>query len=317
MPLVDAGEYYAEYHGHKVEHLEAVHGQLRDVGVTQFVYLAGDSSLDNKHWFFEQGQLKNQQLSAPSSFVAQAVNGYERVLSPPHMVQDVTYWLNCELAKRAKGQPHIAALNCAVEESCIVQREVAGLLPQDCFIRDHITKEDVLVVDMGGNDVALSPTCGVIFNIAWLLYCTPTCFIRAGPCCAWGLWYFIHMFRRRLRHLIERLIERQKPKKVVVCMLYYLDEKPGGSWADGVLGMLGYDKNPGKLQAAMRQIYAWGVRGIQIPGVEVVALPLYDTLDGKNTTDYVQRVEPSVTGGRKMAQAIAKKIVGSTIEPME
>jgi len=69
--------------------------------------------------------------------------------------------------------------------------------------------------------------------------------------------------------------------------------------------MLGYDTNPGKLQAVMRQVYAWGVSQIKIPGVEIVPLALYEVLDGKDTSDYVQRVEPSVTGGEKMAKAIA------------
>ena len=30
-------------------------------------------------------------------------------------------------------------------------------------------------------------------------------------------------------------------------MLYFLDEQPGGSWADGTLQALGYDTNPDKL----------------------------------------------------------------------
>ena len=32
-------------------------------------------------------------------------------------------------------------------------------------------------------------------------------------------------------------------------MLYFLDEKPGDGWADGTLRALGYNSNPGKLQA--------------------------------------------------------------------
>jgi len=46
---------------------------------------------------------------------------------------------------------------------------------EDMFVRDNITEDDILVVDVGGNDVALHPTCGVIFNIILLLYLTPTC----------------------------------------------------------------------------------------------------------------------------------------------
>merc|ERR1712083_1108471 len=141
---------------------------------------------------------------------------------------------------------------------------MGDLLPQDEFIRNHITENDVLVVDVGGNDVALRPTAGVILNIAWLLYLTPTAFINVNL--APGLIYFIHMFRTRLRRYIERLIALRKPRKVIVCMLYFLDEQPGGSWADMVLGKLGYDSNPEKLQTVMRKVYAMGTSKIRIPG---------------------------------------------------
>lgn len=43
-------------------------------------------------------------------------------------------------------------------------------------------------------------------------------------------------------------------------------------------------------------------RKISIPGTEVIPLPLFNVLDGKNTDDYVARVEPSPQGGRKMAE---------------
>lgn len=159
------------------------------------------------------------------------------------------------------------------------------------FVRDNITEDDILVVDVGGNDVALHPTCGVIFNIILLLYLTPTClslgekwsvmldelsvflfkcllcsfkymydictYISRFPlskkpyqlktskkhtyiymslpffflvgfsgcegiirCCPWlapGMWYFIYMFRVRLRRLVQKLIAKRKPKKVVIC----------------------------------------------------------------------------------------------------
>ena len=41
-----------------------------------------------------------------------------------------------------------------------------------------------------------------------------------------------------------------------------------------------------------------------MPGTEVVPLALFHTLDGTDSRDYLQRVEPSVRGGQKMAQAI-------------
>ncbi|OLP74301.1 hypothetical protein AK812_SmicGene46200, partial [Symbiodinium microadriaticum] len=46
--------------------------------------------------------------------------------------------------------------------------------------------------------------------------------MRSVPC----LWYFVYMFRVRLRRIIEKLTAKTKPKKIIVCMLYYLDETP-------------------------------------------------------------------------------------------
>ena len=41
-----------------------------------------------------------------------------------------------------------------------------------------------------------------------------------------------------------------------------------------------------------------------VPGVEVVPVALFDVLDSKRSEDYVQRVEPSARGGKKMAAAL-------------
>lgn len=39
-----------------------------------------------------------------------------------------------------------------------------------------------------------------------------------------------------------------------------------------------------------------------MPGSEVIPVPLFNALDGKNTLDYVARVEPSAIGGKKLAE---------------
>lgn len=41
---------------------------------------------------------------------------------------------------------------------------------------------------------------------------------------------------------------------------------------------------------------------IQIPGTQVIPVPLFNALDGTQSRDYVARVEPSSIGGRKMAE---------------
>jgi hypothetical protein len=53
-------------------------------------------------------------------------------------------------------------------------------------------------------------------------------------------------------------------------------------------------------------------RAIKIPGCEVVPVPLFNALDGKNSRDYIARVEPSSHGGRKMAEYILDIIHSST-----
>merc|ERR1712100_1001254 len=101
--------------------------------------------------------------------------GYEKALTPPLMAKDVAYWINEECDKKAReGGPRMCCINTAIEESALVQREEMGLLAQDEFIRDNITENDVLVVDVGGNDIALRPTTGVIVNMGMLVYLTPT-----------------------------------------------------------------------------------------------------------------------------------------------
>mmetsp|Transcript_150399 Transcript_150399/g.481353 ORF Transcript_150399/g.481353 Transcript_150399/m.481353 type:complete len:320 (-) Transcript_150399:120-1079(-) len=307
---VSSSEYYWNYHGQRIDHLNAVHASLRESCCKSFVWLAGDSSLDNKHWLFN-GEKSNPSVMRREEIAAPAVNGYEHILSPPRMARDVCYWLN-------------VGLHTARQESTLGQRlegEGHGLLPQDEFIRDHITEDDVLIVDLGGNDVALRPTTWTALNMAALIYLSATCVIRSlsfavAPCNGWycgfplGLGYFVNMFKNKTTAYIEKVIEKRKPKKVVVCMLYYLDQNPSGSWADKILGLLGYDKDPAKLKAVIKRVYELGTSAIRIPGVEVVAFPLFTALDGTDATDYIARVEPSVQGGRKMAEALLPAVLG-------
>ena len=69
--------YYSEYHGHTITDLDLVESSLRHqkLGPTSsLIFLAGDSSLDNKFWFHD---------SSP------ARNGYELILDPPISREDI------------------------------------------------------------------------------------------------------------------------------------------------------------------------------------------------------------------------------------
>ena len=70
-----------------------------------------------------------------------------------------------------------------------------------------------------------------------------------------------------------------------------------------------YDDNPSKLQLIIRSLYgAIKAKGFQVDGTTVKPFPMFEVLDGKNTEDYCQRVEPSVQGGEKMARAFLDQL---------
>jgi hypothetical protein len=59
---------------------------------------------------------------------------------------------------------------------------------------------------------------------------------------------------------IEALTARTKPKKILVCMIYYPDEALTPSWAGPALGALGYNTNPAKVQMLIRKAYDEAIR---------------------------------------------------------
>jgi hypothetical protein len=196
-------------------------------------------------------------------------------------------------------------INGAVEESTLADRFNGELLVHDVFVRDHLLPEDVIVISAGGNDIALRPSGWTILSVIALL-CQPMGAIESGL--AVGLGHFKSLFKTRVEGYIKSVCKKQTPKLVVVCMIYYLDEIPGGSWADNVLAMLGYNKNPAKLKLLIRKVFEIATKQIKVDGVEVRAFPLFDVLDGKISSDYVQRVEPSAQGGEKIGRALVNFI---------
>jgi hypothetical protein len=275
------------------------------------VLYAGDSSLDNKYWF-------PNVLPAPA--------GYQSVLHPPEAKPDVTYWLNMLLEERHRTL-HLHAINTAVEATTLNERTFQ-LRPQDRFIRDNIQPNDILVVSIGGNDVALFPSPCTIASMLCLARCIPQACIENGctcgtfPCddycygCGPSLWscmcayppclgYLRHLFGTRVGSYIQALTSKTKPAKILVCTIYYPDETRGQGWAEPALGALGYNRNPAKVQAIIRKLFTEATG--KIPGV--IPVPLFHALDGKNPADYIARVEPSVRGGRKMAEFLLHSIL--------
>lgn len=187
-------------------------------------------------------------------------------------------------------------MNCAVEATTLRERQ-SGLLPQDEIIVEHMTEDDVLIVSVGGNDIALRPQIGLALAVLAGTY-------LGGE---WGIAKLREHFVDGVREYVSKLTRRVTPRLVVVCSLYFLDEKEEASWANWVLKLLRYGSRPEKVQRVMRRVGESMVDGLG--GRDgVVVVPLYEALDGKRSEDYVQRVEPSEEGGRKMAQLLLSAV---------
>lgn len=300
-------EFYSQFQGHPVPLLDILHKRLREDGYPDgerpCVFLVGDSSLDNKFWFHN---------------CADAVNGYEQVLDPPRMTMDVAYWLNYMAAR--KFQSSWFCLNCSVEASTLRDRAYR-LLEQDRFVTDHLQETDTVIASLGGNDIALRPSLSTIFHMLRMIYVASrkTFDVEYSSCNFCGQWtcgscwanlptgsaHFIFMFRDKIQRYLERLCAKVKPKRIILCMIYHpLADTTQDSWADFSLRMLRYNSNPAKLQAAIRFIFKAATCHVRVQGVqEIIPFPLFEVLDGTEPCDYIDRVEPSVQGGRKMARA--------------
>lgn len=321
---VPAGAYYSEYRGHTVEHLERVRELLQETGCDEFVYLMGDSSLDNKHWLFllDAGLAvhgsKEQSLLTNNYIVSDAVNGYENVLDPPRMVMDVCYWMNKLAAERLKttsrkkhSRRRVCTIMSAVEESTVASRNRGrSLLPQDAFIARRLRSRDSLVISMGGNDMALKPSEATVRALHSLAR-SPRADIEDGT--APGFSHVFDIFHARVGDILRRVTRTTAPRLVVVCGLYFLDESNvGSSWADPILRQLGYDRDPSTVQAILRSVYKhMEEAGFLLPSEEttVKLFPMFEALDGKSSEDYLQRVEPSIEGGRKIASGLLELIL--------
>lgn len=302
MPkLIPSSRFYTEWKGHPISDVST----FRSITIEQrpdkpIIYLAGDSSLDNKFWV-----PSSQAFGEPLPVDVPDI--YHAVLKTPHPKPDVAFWLNHLLGDRA------TTLNLAVEASMLRERD-KDLLDHDKFIRDNIGPEDILIVSVGGNDIAMKPTLSTILNMLNLAWLTPRWSIQRGS--AWCLGHFTRLFKGKVETYVSKLVEKHKPRAVIVCMIYFpLEAKATkeSSWADVPLRMLGYNRFPGQLQAAIKKMYELATKKVDIDGVKVIPCALFEAMDGQNGEDYVARVEPSVEGGRKMASHF-KELIDPLLE---
>lgn len=288
--IISSAKFYSNYYGHMLPHLAKLKAGL-DAKNKNYIYLVGDSSLDNKHWL-------NYHDTAP------AVNGYETILDDKTSKCDIAYHLNKILENDKKN--NYIAINCAVEESTIGARE-NNLLDQDKFVRDNVTSNDIIIASLGGNDIALSPSTSTIYNMIRLQYMNSEDSIKNNFLNCWGADHFINLFKDQLQKYLNNLTFKTKPKKVIVCCIYYPQEhieNTTGGWADRTLGLLGYNSNPAKLQCTIDMIFRHAIQKIKIPNCEVVGFEMAKALNSKDINDYIQRVEPSNAGGKKIATGL-------------
>ena len=171
------------------------------------------------------------------------------------------------------------------------QRSCGSLLEQDRFLRDNLGEDDIVVVSVGGNDIALAPAPCTMLHMLVGICCTSTAAIRhafgkpapcddcccgCGPGCLSTLsacppsgGYFLHMFHTKLQAYVRALTQKTRPSKVLVCMIYYPDIHADGSWADGTLKVLNYNSNPSKLQLLIAKMFEKAVSKITVPGSQV------------------------------------------------
>jgi len=236
---ISSKRYYETYRGHPIDNLAKVLTYFKTLD-KPLMYLAGDSSLDNKYWFLELPQR------------VKPVNGYETILEEGAQIPpDVAYQVN-NLAS-TQGI-HIACINAAVEESSLTSRmNGTKLLPQDEFIRDNITEKDILVISVGGNDIALSNEN--LMKIEPLLTATetelndPTTItdaVRQNKISE-ALTFLDSIFKTSVETYIQNLCSIHRPHKILVCMVYYPDVNNVHTWAN-FLERIGYTSNPRPLQ---------------------------------------------------------------------
>ena len=133
---------------------------------------------------------------------------------------------------------------------------------------------------------------------------TARCFAIDAHAC----WCQVDLFKNRVENYLSQLVSRTMPAAVAIAMIYYPDERPGNGWAEQLLSLLGYNRDPGQLQALIRALYREATSRIVLPGTVVVPCPLHEAMDGTVSTDYCERVEPSPAGSAKLAALVLDRV---------
>jgi hypothetical protein len=115
------------------------------------------------------------------------------------------------------------AINCAIEESTVGSRK-KEILPHDRFICDHMKKEDMLIVSVEGNDIALKPNILTIINMLVLLSCTTNRFV-SFIIIVFNSFTYTFLAGPQYKHLIRSDIESDWTLRITNLGKYFLDSK--------------------------------------------------------------------------------------------
>ena len=291
-------DFYDKYDGHEESYLQIIFNKLKDENTDGLIYLAGDSSLDNKHWLKPPYTTEKR---------VNAVNGYETIpnFDTSGCIQDVAYHINNEINEFNKihsKEIKMACINTSIEATKLANRkdyndDGSNFLSSDKFIFDHITNKDTLIVSVGGNDIALGPTLEIQQKFGLLAS------DLTNPD---AISYFKNMFEVDLVNYIKKLIKKNTPKNIIICMVYYPYAGTDQSgFAQGTLSRLGYNSNQTLLKSIINLFYTF-IQNIQkdklIENTNIIPCPLFEVLDLNNKNHYYNSVEPSEVGGRLMAK---------------
>jgi hypothetical protein len=261
------------------------------------------------------------------------INGYEDVLNGNESVPDVAYQINQTLIDNRLNEEYVC-INAAIEESTLYQRftdktNYSGnvkLLPQDEFIYDNIQIDDILIVSVGGNDIALSPKPETKRHFENFIINTrlPDDKKSKDDIMKYNQ-YFNEIFKNKLKLYIEKLCSRDGnnslPSLIIPCMVYYpcLSLTQVG-FAEPILSLTGYKTgNHEILQNFIKELYLDSTRYISIMKKQkgmsdenkiniIDPCPLYEVLDSSNEELYLKSAEPSIKGGYLMAIRFVNQI---------
>jgi len=281
MSNINQDKYYSQKFGHEVEDIKKVHHHItQNQGKKRIIWLAGDTTLDNKHWLED---------------IRKSCNGYEHIFEQAYSKADLCHWINHHM--QVMDYKGWACINAAVNESSLTQRRKKGLLPQDEFIRDNLTEKDLLIISIGGNDLYSTLNFKRMTSmINFFLTKNPDKFAESEK-----FQCFVDLFKNQTEDYIKSLIAKHKPRKIIVCSLYHPSIE-GKGWADKLLSLIRYKKNPSKVHKVVEAIFEQATEKIKIPGVAIFPVKLWELLDWRQPDNFIERVYPSAKGGKELSQ---------------